>query len=1114
MDAQSLPGFGTNQTTARTQILAGVGVCFFLSGFAGLLYETVWLRQFAAIFGTSEAALGAILASYMGGLALGAWLAARYEQHIRRPVLAYGLLELGVAGGALLVPFGLQAADAVRIAICGGQPELPAASGTLEVCLDSALAFLLILVPTACMGATLPLLARHAEGSRNGERSNASAVGLLYGINTLGAVFGTLTTAFFILPAAGLQATVFVGAAVNLLVFGIAFWLQRTATEVVSAESGSEFIKPARNPVRSFELPGVERSSGVVAGWTDKAAVQRFGLRWLPAMVALASAASFTYEVLWTRLLGQVLGGSLHSFATMLAAFLTGIAIGSCWASRLIAQGRSAVRCFAVAQLVTILATVVAFAGVDLVSLASTWIGAGLAGGFLANVGLCLIVLLPSTIAIGMSLPLAIQISAGRISATSSSTGQLSTEQLSTGQGGHLAETTGRLYAASTLGAIVGSLFAGRLLLPEIGFHGTIAVGVAANLAVVIWSLLLERPVRQSMSSRFFACTMAVPVVVAVLLCTCGPDLILRHLPLNNVAMTSEITYSSIGASSTVMVTRTPGGYRLLTNGLPESEISPRGAVVGAEAGARWLTTLPVLARPDAKSMLIIGFGGGSAVNGVPETIESIDTIELEPKVVEAVRTLSEIRQADPLSDPRLKIVFNDARGALSLTAKKYDAIVSQPSHPWSAGASHLYTREFMQLVRGRLSEDGVFLQWMNSHYVDKELLRSLGATMLDCFENVRVYQPHSGLLLFLASQSPLNVEQQIVETGLPLRRGLPSLRWLGLNTVYDVASTLAAEHDDLQAFCAGALPLTDNRNALATSACQLASKALLADAETVFREFDPLVSRPGKPSLMERLNLPSAKVVRSLALLQMRRRARAVADSIPQSVDRLLADGFLTAYSGQTEDSRRFFQSVLEASPGNRDARFKLIEQELPQLAQGRGTAGLIQPVSTGLSVETAIVQAASAYYRKDWAVLQNLDGALGMAADGDTCQPLALAFRALWRTKVTTPERRRGYGRESLELADRSLAGETTVFAALVRLWAAKQCGDSDAWLESAYFLADVMNSQPYSVTRDMAVSVSTEVLNGVAELQPANSLQRLRAEDVRQLYVEVRDQAFKVE
>lgn len=1098
MDAQCLPDTGLRSASSQKTLLVGVGVCFFLSGFAGLLYETVWLRQFAAVFGTSEAALGAILASYMGGLALGSWLAARWEHRIQRPVLAYGLLELGVAGGALLVPFGLQAADAIRIAICGGQPELPAANGLLEVSLDTALAFLLILLPTACMGATLPLLARHTALSDRGKKTGASDVGLLYGLNTLGAVLGTLTTAFFILPAVGLQATVFIGATINLLVFAVACWLERKAASNGIASSvdrtagtvpAIQFTLTEAGPAGSTFLPPRTQDSPDGTGNNDR----RF-LRWMPAMILLASAASFTYEVMWTRLLSQVLGGSLHSFATMLSAFLTGIAIGSCLAARLIAQGRSAVRCLAIAQLTTVLATVVAFSCVDLVSLASTTIGAGLSGGFLANVGLCLVVLLPSTVAIGMSLPLAIQISSG--------------------QGGRLAGHTGRLYSASTLGAIIGSVLAGRLLLPGLGFQGTVAAGVVANLVVAGWCFLADRPTQQTIGRRALLPTLGVTTVAAVLLCTCAPDQILRHQPLTNSPITSRIEYSSIGASSTVMVTRTSDGYRLLTNGLPESEISPRGAVVGAEAGARWLTTLPVLARPAARSMLIIGFGGGSAVNGVPSTIESIDTIELEPKVVDAVRTLSKYRESDPLSDPRLNIVCNDARGALSLTTKKYDAIVSQPSHPWSAGASHLYTREFLQLVRRRLSDQGVFLQWMNSHYVDRELLRSLGATLLESFDNVRVYQPHSGTLLFLASQKPLDIERQIVETGLPLRQGLKSFRWLGLNTVYDVAATLAVDHEGLKAFCAGATPLTDNRNALATRAATLAENALRKEAETVFSEFDPLVTREGNRSLMERLNLQPSKVVRALALMQMRKRARAVTESIPESADRLLADGFLAAYSGQMEESRRFFESVLQLDPGNRDARFKLIEQQLPQLAAGKGNFGLIQPVSTGVSVEQAIVQAAAAYYQKDWGRLQTLDGFLGTATEGDASQPLALAFRALWRTKVTTPQRRRSYGREALELADRSLSSDTTVFAALIRLWAAKQAGSSDAWLESAYYLADVMNSQPYAVTRPLALSVAEQILTGVAELQPQDDWQRSRAEDVQKLYVEVRKQALSIE
>lgn len=1079
MDASSLSTSSYNRSNARIPQLAAVACCFFLSGFAGLLYETVWFRQFATVFGTSEAALGAVLSAYMGGLALGAWVAARWENRIKCPVLAYGLLELGVAVGACLVPYGLWLADGIRYAVCGGQAELPAASGFLEVGLDSVLAFALILIPTTCMGATLPLLARHAEGGRldsdenNGEgnSSGASSIGLLYGINTLGAVVGTLAAAFVILPALGLWATTLVGAGINLAVFAVAAWLQRSVAG--SALTELDVASTATS---------VDLGPSALTGVTDSKTFA--GL--LPLMVGIASAASFTYEVLWTRLLGQVLGGSLHSFSTMLAAFLTGIAIGSCVASRIIARGGSAIWSFALAQAFTAIATVVAFSGVDFVPLLSSWTGAGLAGGLLANVGICLFVLLPSTVAIGMSLPLAIQMASER--------------------GRTLATTTGRLYAASTLGAIVGAMIAGHLLLPVLGFRGTVLVAVAANLVVAAWGFLQAQPVR-----KLHYAGVGVPVAVCCLLFVGGPDLILRYMPLANDTFDAEVVYAEVGESSTVMLTQNASGFHLFTNGLPESEIAPRGSTSGAEAGARWLTVLPVLARPDTESMLIIGFGGGSAVCGVPQTVKSIDTIELEPKVVEAVRTVAAKRESDPLSDPRLNIVYNDARGALSLTTKQYDAIVSQPSHPWSAGASHLYTREFLELVRGRLSENGVFLQWMNSRYVDRELLRSLGATLLSSFKTVRVYQPSNGVLLFLASDGSLNVEEHMVQTGLPFRRGLRQLRWLGLNTVHDVVATLAAEHEGLQAFCEGAEIITDNRNQLAMRAGGLIGKALANESEVVFAEVDPLVTRDNVPSILTRLNIEPARVVRSLAQMKMLRRVKAMVETVPDAGQRSLSEAFLAAYTGQSNDARKMFQDVLTERPTSSEARFKLIEMDLPQVALGQGGAGAIRLVSTASSAETAIVRAAAAYYRQDWPELQLLDGQLGTARDGDLCQPLALTFRALWRSKAITPQRREAYCREAIEFTDRALAIDPTVFAGLVRLWAAENSGSVETWLESAYFLVLLFNSQPYAVSAETADKVSRQVLSRLAELQPENSWQVLRIDSLKDLYTQVRDQAL---
>ena len=162
-----------------------------------------------------------------------------------------------------------------------------------------------------------------------------------------------------------------------------------------------------------------------------------------------------------------------------------------------------------------------------------------------------------------------------------------------------------------------------------------------------------------------------------------------------------------------------------------------------------------MLARPSARSLLVVGLGGGTALETVPSTVERIDVVEIEPEVVAANRAVGDRRWRDPLADPRLHLHLNDARNALLLTDTRFDAIVSQPSHPWSAGASHLYTREFFELAKSRLAPDGVFTQWIGFGFVDESLFRSLLATLTAVFENVRVYSPPpQGGALFIASDA------------------------------------------------------------------------------------------------------------------------------------------------------------------------------------------------------------------------------------------------------------------------------------------------------------------------------------------------------------------------
>ena len=310
--------------------------CFFLSGFAALLFQTAWTREFAFVFGTSDLAVATVLAGYMAGLAIGAAAAGRFARVVRRPVLVYAVLELAIGAAALLVPLAIQGTLALARRLFGGLAELPEQGDPLQAAFYLGVSLAILVVPTSLMGATLPLLARDAVrlDSQVGPR-----VGALYAMNTVGAVAGTLVAGFFLLPSIGLRRTVWAGAAINLVVFVLAARISRVASAPVEA---------ARAPATPAAAPPAPSGPALV----------------LPIMLA-SGAASFGYEVLWTRLLGHLVGGSVYAFATMLASFLTGIALGSAYAARRTSSRLAAARGLAAAQLGIALLAMAAGIGAD-----------------------------------------------------------------------------------------------------------------------------------------------------------------------------------------------------------------------------------------------------------------------------------------------------------------------------------------------------------------------------------------------------------------------------------------------------------------------------------------------------------------------------------------------------------------------------------------------------------------------------------------------------------------------------------------------------------------------------------------------------------------------------
>jgi predicted membrane-bound spermidine synthase len=724
-------------------------------------------------------------------------------------------------------------------------------------------------------------------------------------------------------------------------------------------------------------------------------------LGWILPLVAVSGVVSFSYEVLWTRLLGQVLGGSVYAFATMLASFLLGITLGSALASRFATTRRRSAGGFAVAQLGAAALSLGAFGALDFVPGWARNIGASSHGSLLANASIAAAVLLPAALCFGATFPFAVRL--------------LARDEA------HAGPATARVYAWNTVGAVIGALSAGLILLPSLGFVATITAGAAASLALALAASLLIRP-----ALKPAAAIAALGLAALLFVQPSPPWKILRTHPGTGQQTQGELTYFGVGRSATVMLIDNGSQWLLSTNGLSEAAIQRAGAPIHRSLTTRWLSVLPVLARPEARSLLLIGLGGGLTLQAVPSSIEHIDVIELEQEVVNANLAVSGLRDSDPLSDPRVHLHVNDARGALMLADTRYDVIVSQPSHPWTAGASHLYTREFFELIRNHLSPEGVFSQWIGMRFVDEELLRSLIATLVDVFPNVRVYQPVQASVVFLASEAPLPVEARakLAFAGMP-----DEFARYGLRVLEDVAAGLVLDERGAREIAAGGFVNTDHHNQLAIRSPRLrARQALLrGGAGKFFAPFEPYPEQAGE--------LDQSYLVRRLFAASPPDRAAHVAAAILDPAVREASLGWLDLAGGRLRSARRHYQNALELDPSSTEARAGWLLLSKSRVYAGEETPLLaeLDPLDEAIAAVLAGWRAANA---QDWEGLRALDERL---AEIELRHPLfseAARLRATWRMEGD-PTR----ANEALEMLDSITAVRPSVVDLILRARAANR-------------------------------------------------------------------------
>lgn len=721
-------------------------------------------------FGANAPAVSTVLAVYMAGMALGAFAAARLPWLRRRPLKAYAVLEIGVALCALVLPFAITAIAPVHHWFTSDlQGDR---SFVLILLIRAVLVGSLLLLPTAAMGATLPLLAEGFRGS-----SAVRQTGLFYAINLLGAVVGAAAVGFVLIPNLGVRASNYVAAALDVLAALLVLWTVHRFKLAKTAQAAVVAVQKA-------------------PPWSRRALLAVFSL-------GLSGLLAMQLQVLWSRALSVVIGSSTYAFSLILVVTLSGMALGGRIVTGRPAKGklRRSLRRLAILYLIAALGILLGSQVVDLLpyvirdaaripDLTPTLLFA------VEVVVVAAVVLVPAT-ALGGALPCVLQVC-----------------QVEVRQGaGHF---VGRAYAVNTVGAIVGSLLGGFVLIPYLGVDRGLLLSSSLYglLAALVLFLVLRRPLRATP-------LVLKPVLVAVLAIAIafapGFDVMRWSTGFFRVSLTKAdvedddgtLLYHADGIIATVTVEDNHGSVALKVNGKVDA------SSVGDMPTQILSGLLPLFFGTQPEQTVVIGFGSGVTAGALLQTpVKSLTLVELEEHVLEAGYLFSHVNDR-PWEDPRVQIVVEDGRNFLEQSDNKYDLIVSEPSNPWMSGAASLFTKEFWDLARGRLQERGIFLQWVQLYELDQLRIRSLIRTFGESFEHVLMFSanPGSSDTLLIASPQPLQIDMERAHQLF----AQPHLRQLllrgELHEPAELVGLLLLGDHELRQFAAGA-PLNTDDNA------------------------------------------------------------------------------------------------------------------------------------------------------------------------------------------------------------------------------------------------------------------------------------------------------------
>ena len=942
------------------------------SGLCALVYQTAWQREFRLIFGASTAASAAVVAVFMGGLGFGGLFFGSRADRQANPLRFYAALETAVALTAIATPTLMDLARRIYLAL-GGTAVLGHLGGTA---IRLALAALVLLPTTFLAGGTLGAAARAAE-REDDERRRATAA--LYGLNTLGAVVGCLVATFWLFEGLGTRRTLWLAAAANLLVAAAALALSRARAGAVSAvdPAESEPVAPSRATTEKTVLAGA----------------------------AAVGFAFFLLELVWYRMLGPILGGTVYTFGLLLAIALAGIAAGGLLYTVTPRRFAPTLSAFAATCLLEAGAVAVPYLLGDQVALLANSLrpapGSTLSAYLAGWTTITAIVVLPPSVIAGVQFPLLVAL-------------------LGHGRA-RVARHVGKAYFWNTVGGIAGALAGGFGLLPLLSAPGCWKA-VVILLSAVALAAAATRPRAKNVLPAMGA---GAALLVGACLLADGPSAVWRHSsigvgranapasPTSNALkawvndMRRSIVWERDGVESSVAV-QTLAALSFVVNGKVDGNARNDAPtqVMGGLLGA--------LLDPGARRSLVIGLGSGSTAGWLAAlpAMERTDVVELEPAILDVARMCGPVNH-DAMDNPKVHVIEGDAREILMGGRAKYDLVFSEPSNPYRAGVASLFTRELYEAVASRLEPDGVFLQWVQAYDVDEWTVSTIVATLGSVFPDVEIWQSHQTDLLLVASRRPRRLDAAALRARIRDEPFATALR----------GAWRAAELEDVLArfVAGGALARsvrergqalnTDDRNRVEFAFARTLSRSELFDVARLRRTAAALGA--GRPAVEGAIDWD--RVVRQRAAIYVVAATAPPPDPGAPEAERVRAQAYAQYLSGELAAAVKTFES--QPAPPQGATETTLFAEGLADSGDGRAASYIralqeIQPIEAEAAtarlalrlgqIELARNALVSAFvhYRSDpWPSQVGMSHALALAEELTSAHPEAvpLVFDAL---------------------------------------------------------------------------------------------------------------------